>query len=94
MLEMAYLPRIVNENLLKTFSKGNGVEYEENCENKDMKIEFTASQEKKSLNNSMWTRWGRLVSLHSRILKEPYLKPQVSDQPILTPPFPADIRYW
>lgn len=53
MLEMAYLPRIVNENLLKTFSKGNGVEYEENCENKDMKIEFTASQEKKSLNNSM-----------------------------------------
>lgn len=58
MLKMAYLPPILNENLVKTCSKGNGMEYGENYENEDMEMWFTASQEKKSFKNSMWSDGG------------------------------------
>lgn len=38
MLKMAYLPPILIENLVKTCSKGNGMEYGENYENEDMEM--------------------------------------------------------
>lgn len=38
MLKTAYLPPILNENLVKTFSKGNGIEYGENDENEDVEM--------------------------------------------------------
>lgn len=78
MLKMAYLPPVLNENCVKTFSKGNGMEYGINDENEDMKIWFTASVEKKkSLKNSMWSGHGSLDILQSRIFKDSYLKSQV-----------------
>lgn len=60
MLKMAYLPPILNENLVKTCSKGNGLEYGENDENEDMEMWFTASQEKKKLKKFYMIQTGEI----------------------------------
>lgn len=73
MLKMAYLPPILIENLVKTCSKGNGMEYGENYENEDMEmcgnVIYCFTGEKKSFKNSIWSDGGDKIFLIPKFWK-------------------------